>query len=138
MSSNVVRDDDPKGGETRLDFDMEIVISYVLITGVVISLILLVAGTAAYAIAHHSLALAYSLPQVNLYAFISLTFVHLFTGVFTAKDVINLGIIALMLTPYVRVLFSAIYFGAIEHNMKYTLFTTFVLTVLTYSLFLRL
>jgi len=134
MSGDAVRDHGVASGGRRPAFDMELVISYVLITGVALSLILLVVGTAAYAIVHHDLALAYSLPQDNLYEFIRLTLSHLFT----AKDVINLGIIVLMLTPYVRVLFSAIYFGAIARNLKYTLFTTFVLVVLTYSLFLRL
>ena len=42
-----------------------------------------------------------------------------------------------MLTPYVRVAASMLYFGIAEHNWKYTLFTLFVFTVLTYSLFLR-
>lgn len=50
---------------------------------------------------------------------------------------INLGIAALMLTPYVRVLASMLYFAFIERNGKYTLFTGFVFAVLTYSLFLR-
>ncbi|MHB0885448.1 MAG: DUF1634 domain-containing protein [Bacillota bacterium] len=138
MNNDAIRDGGCVGGAKRPAFDMEIVISYVLITGVAISLILLVIGTTIYALAHHSLDLAYALPQDNLYAFIALTFTHIFTGVIAPTDVINLGIIVLMLTPYVRVFFSAIYFGAIEHNVKYTLFTSFVLAVLTYSLFLRL
>jgi uncharacterized membrane protein len=50
---------------------------------------------------------------------------------------ISLGIAALMLTPYVRVLASLIFFAAVEHNGKYAAFTAFVLAVLTYSLFLR-
>jgi uncharacterized membrane protein len=42
-----------------------------------------------------------------------------------------------MFTPYVRVLASLFYFAVVARNWKYTLFTGFVLTVLTYSLFLR-
>jgi uncharacterized membrane protein len=44
-----------------------------------------------------------------------------------------MGIGVLMLTPFVRVLASVVYFAFVEHNWKYTLFTAFVLSVLTYS-----
>ena len=39
--------------------------------------------------------------------------------------------------PQVRVLASMLYFAFVERNGKYTLFTGFVFSVLTYSLFLR-
>jgi uncharacterized membrane protein len=48
----------------------------------------------------------------------------------------NLGIATLVFTPYVRALASMFYFVFVERNRTYTLFTGFVLTVLTYSLFL--
>jgi uncharacterized membrane protein len=47
---------------------------------------------------------------------------------------VNLGIAVLMLTPYVRVLASMLYFMLVERNLKYGLFTAFVLAMLTYSL----
>jgi uncharacterized membrane protein len=50
---------------------------------------------------------------------------------------ISLGIVALLLTPYLRVLASMLFFAVVEHNWKYTAFTAFVLIVLTYSLVLR-
>jgi uncharacterized membrane protein len=53
------------------------------------------------------------------------------------RVLINMGIAVLMLTPFVRVLASVFYFALVERNWKYTLFTGFVLCVLTYSLFLR-
>ncbi len=56
---------------------------------------------------------------------------------FGPRRMINLGIAVLMLTPFIRVASSMVYFGVIEHNWKYTIFTGFVLAVLTYSLFLR-
>jgi Kef-type K+ transport system membrane component KefB len=43
----------------------------------------------------------------------------------------------LMLTPFFRVAASVFYFMIALKNWKYTLFTGFVLAVLTYSLFLR-
>ncbi len=52
---------------------------------------------------------------------------------FSATRVMAMGIVILMLTPYVRVLASAVHFGTVR-NLKYLLFTVFVLTVLTLSL----
>lgn len=121
----------------RRPFDMETVISYILISGVVLSLILLVVGATAYSLQHRNLTLAYSLPQDNLFQFIRVEVLQAVHGVVTAKDLIDLGIIVLMLTPYVRVAFSAVAFAFIERNVKYTVFTLFVLSVLTYSLFIR-
>ena len=46
-------------------------------------------------------------------------------------DNISLGIAALLLTPYLRVLVSSGYFAFVERDLKYTLFTTFVFAVLT-------
>ena len=48
---------------------------------------------------------------------------------------VNLGIAVLLLTPYVRVLMSMLYFVFVERNLKYALFTGFVLAMLTYGLF---
>lgn len=53
------------------------------------------------------------------------------------RFIINMGIAVLMLNFFVRVLASVFYFAFVEHNWKYTLFTAFVLSALTYSLFLR-
>ena len=50
---------------------------------------------------------------------------------------VSLGIITLLLTPYVRVLASFVLFAFVERNAKYAVFTGFVLAVLSYSLFLR-
>lgn len=51
------------------------------------------------------------------------------------RMLVNLGIAALLLTPYVRVLMSMLYFVFIERNAKYAVFTAFVLAMLTYGLF---
>ncbi len=120
----------------RHPFDMETVISYILISGVILSLILLVVGTLLYSLQHRNLTLAYSLPQDNLFQFGRMEITRVLHGTLTARDIINLGIVVLMLTPYVRVAFSAVAFAFIERNAKYTAFTLFVLSVLTYSLFL--
>lgn len=119
-------------------FDMESVISYVLVVGVTASLVLLLAGTVVLSFEQRRLALDFSLPKSNLFQFISLTVAALFGGPFTARTIIDLGVIILMLTPYTRVLFSVFLFAFVERNLKYTLFTLFVLAVLTISLFVRI
>jgi uncharacterized membrane protein len=48
----------------------------------------------------------------------------------------TLGITTLILSPYARVVVSVLYF-AWQRNIKYTLITIFVLTVLTISLALH-
>jgi uncharacterized membrane protein len=53
------------------------------------------------------------------------------------RPLVYLGLAVLMLTPYLRVAASALYFAVLERNVKYTVFTGFVLALLTYSLFIR-
>ena len=50
------------------------------------------------------------------------------------RDLINLGLILLILTPVVRVAFSIVIY-LYENDTLYTAFTVFVLAVLLYSLF---
>ena len=58
-------------------------------------------------------------------------------GQFRPRFLVSLGITALLLTPYVRVLASLLFFAFVAHNWKYSAFTGFVFAMLTYSLFLR-
>ena len=50
------------------------------------------------------------------------------------RDLINLGLMLLILTPVVRVAFSVVIY-LYENDTLYTVFTLFVLAVLLYSLF---
>jgi uncharacterized membrane protein len=54
----------------------------------------------------------------------------------TADDRMD-AVVILLLTPYLRVLASVVFFAAIEHDSKYTTFTGLVFAVLTYSLVTR-
>ena len=74
---------------------------------------------------------------MNFFEFVLSDLRSVFTDTLRPRLFLNLGIAALMLTPYVRVLASMVYFAVAERNWKYTLFTAFVFSVLTYSLFLR-
>ena len=58
-------------------------------------------------------------------------------GRLSPRLLVSLGIAVLLFTPYLRVLASVVFFAAVEHDWKYTLFTGFVLAVLTSSLVTR-
>jgi uncharacterized membrane protein len=84
-----------------------------------------------------SLRFEHSIVGMNFFEFILSTLQQMSSQALRPRLFLNMGIAILMLTPFVRVLASVFYFAFVEHNWKYTLFTGFVLTVLTYSLFLR-
>jgi uncharacterized membrane protein len=123
--------------EKTARFDMEILLSYILLGGVLLSMTLVVAGLAWRWIATGRLGLDYSISGMNLFEFVLTDIRQMATHAVRPRLLVNLGIAALMLTPYARVLASTLYFAFVERNGKYTLFTGFVFSVLTYSLFLR-
>jgi uncharacterized membrane protein len=117
--------------------DMEVLVGDILLCGVMSSMVLTVAGLAwHWAITGH-LEIEYSLVGMNLIQFMMMDIQRLASGAVRPQLLISSGIAVLMLTPYFRVLASMAYFALAEHNWKYTLFTGLVLSVLTYTLFLR-
>jgi uncharacterized membrane protein len=121
-------------GDTKL----EEVISYVLIIGVVTSLLFEVAGMLLFYRAYGSLAISQDsrmfLRGKNFFIFL----VQLFAGSPASLSIklFTLGIAALILTPYVRAVLSVIYF-AVKGNGKYLVITLFVFTILTISLLIH-
>jgi uncharacterized membrane protein len=118
-------------------FDMEVIVGYILMGGVLVSMVLVTAGLTWRWIATGRLELDYSLGGMNLFEFVLSDVRQVAADAVRPRLLVNLGIAALMLTPYARVLASMLYFAFVERNGKYTLFTGFVFTVLTYSLFLQ-
>jgi uncharacterized membrane protein len=118
-------------------FDMEILVGYILVAGVLLTVTLLAVGLVWHWARYRNLRFEYSIVGMNLFEFILSTLRQLSTHVTRPRFILNMGIGVLMLTPFVRVLASVFYFALIERNWKYTLFTGFVFCVLTYSLFLR-
>jgi uncharacterized membrane protein len=122
-------------GESRLETG----ISYLLMAGVIISLVLEVVGVALLYHANHSLAISQ-----NETAFIQgndfFTFIfQQFRGEHSqgiGLRLMTIGIIILILTPFIRLVTSVVYFGW-EKNMKYVVITLFVLVVITLSLALH-
>jgi len=122
-------------GESKL----ETIISYILIIGVVASVVFEVIGIALFYGAYGNLQISQDksvfISGQNFFVFIIDQFLHLF-GSQNALLFITTGLIILILTPYIRAITSALYF-AWEKHYKYVLITLFVLVVLTASLALH-
>jgi len=116
---------------------MDSLVGYILLVGVLISGLLIIAGTAWNLAINHSLSTQFTISGQNYFNFLASSFQQLFLGELQPRLLISLGIVTLMLTPFMRVGASMVYFAMVERNLKYTLFTLFVFAVLTYSLFLR-
>ncbi|MGZ3539421.1 MAG: DUF1634 domain-containing protein [Thermodesulfobacteriota bacterium] len=122
---------------TRRHFDMEILIGYILLVGVLLSVALLAIGFIWRWERSGNLRFQHTILGMNFFEFVLTSIRQMTSHELRPRVMINMGIAVLMLTPFVRVLASVFYFAFAERNWKYTLFTGFVLGVLTYSLFLR-
>jgi uncharacterized membrane protein len=128
----VVKKEIEGSGETRLEDG----VSYVLIAGVVVSLILEVAGMILFFQAFHSFTISEGSTVFvrgrDFFAFLGRLLFET-SRQMIALRLMMLGIAVLILTPYVRAVMSVIYFVATK-NVKYTIITLFVLVILTISL----
>lgn len=116
---------------------METVVGYILLGGVLLSVALIAGGLAWHWVTTGQLQFEYLVGGMDLARFITNDLQQLVVGPIHPRHLINLGIAVLILTPYVRILASVLYFAFVARNWKYTLFTAAVLGVLTYSLFGR-
>jgi uncharacterized membrane protein len=126
--------DERRGGRTS---KMDMLVGYVLGGGVLVSIALILTGLAWHWLKTGSLRFEYSLQGMNLVQFIVDDERQWVGGRAQPHLLLNTGFAVLMLTPYVRVFVSMLYFAFWERNLKYTLFTAIVFSVLTYSLFLH-
>lgn len=124
-------------GETKQEFDMDAVVGYILLIGVVISLLLVVAALVWHWADTRTVTFHYKLTGMNLFQLILNEAQLGMRGAIRPRVLLSLGIAILMLTPFIRVLASMVYFMTALKNWKYSLFTAIVLLTLTYSLFLR-
>ncbi len=116
---------------------MDIAVGTLLLAGVLLSLGLIAGGLLWTAARTGRLWLDYPLAGMNLFQFAVATARQAWSGQIGPAWLVSAGLIVLMLTPFLRVVASMLYFLAVLKNAKYTLFTLFVLLVLTWSLFLR-
>ena len=128
----------PRGaGESAVQHRMETMVGYILQVGVLASAALLVAGYLWRFLATGHVDFDYTIAGMNLWEFAAAEAGQVAEGAFRPRLLVSLGIVVLLLTPLVRVLASVLYFALVARNLKYTLFTVFVLAVLAHSLFLR-
>jgi uncharacterized membrane protein len=116
---------------------MDAIVGTLLLGGVLTSLALIIAGLTWHRLATGHSALDETLAGHDVVELLGADLRALVQGAVRPRLLISLGIVALLLTPYLRVLASMLFFAFVEHNWKYTAFTAFVLLVLTYSLVLR-
>jgi uncharacterized membrane protein len=124
-------------GETKQEFDMDAVVGYILLIGVLISLVLVMAALVWRWRNTHTLSFDYKITGMNLFELVLAEIRLGLRGALRPRLLMSLGIAMLMLTPYIRVMASMVYFMAWLKNWKYSVFTAIVLLTLTYSLFLR-
>ena len=117
--------------------DMDGLVAYILIVGVLSSLALLAAGIVWAWSSTGTPHLDYELAGMTVFQLIAADIRQLAAGAWRPRVLVDLGLGVLLLTPYTRVLASIVYFAFVERNGKYVAFTGFVLATLTYSLFLR-
>jgi uncharacterized membrane protein len=114
---------------------LEGLISYILITGVVISLFLEAAGLVLFYRSSGTLAISHGgriiIRAEDFFALLGQLFSTASSG--WPLRLMTLGIAVLILTPYARALLSVIYF-ACQRNFKYLAITLFVVIILTVSL----
>lgn len=119
--------------ENRLD----VLISYILIAGVVASVLLEAAGIIglfrAEGNAEIEFVSEFSLRGSNFFAYAAQVIQSILLGRWTFITILTFGLLLLMITPYIRVVASAVFFAA-EKNVKYFFITLFVLAILTGTL----
>jgi uncharacterized membrane protein len=121
----------------RPAFDMEVLVGYILLIGVLTSITLIVGGLVWHFLRTGQMGIQYAISGMNFFEFLSSGLEQVLADQYRPRLLVSLGIAVLMLTPFLRVFASMVYFVVAARNWKYAIFTGFVLTVLTYSLFLR-
>src|SRR5512139_797127 len=100
-------------------FDMESLVGYILLIGVLLSVALLVVGFVWRWASVGTLRFEHSIAGMNFFEFILSTLQQVTSQTLRPRLFLNMGIGILMLTPFVRVLASVFYFAFVEHNWKY-------------------
>jgi uncharacterized membrane protein len=116
---------------------METLVGQILLVGVIVSALLLAIGLLWHWLTTGSPRLDYSIGGLNLFEFAASELGRVADGSIRPRLLVSLGIVVLLLTPYLRVAASFVYFALVARDGKYAVFTGVVWGVLTYSLFLR-
>jgi uncharacterized membrane protein len=121
--------------EQHLERHMEGLIGTLLLVGLTVSVCLILASLLWNLARTGQLGLDYTVQDENLYQFLWRDTQALFSKPANPRLVLNLGVIVLLLTPYLRVV-TSFYFLLVERSLKYASFTGIVLLILTMGLFI--
>ena len=124
-----------KGGETKAH-QMEMLIGLVLRAGLTVSMMLILTGYVWRWLATGHFSFDYTIDRTSFFEFLLNDIRQVATPGLRPRLLVNLGIGTLLITPYLRVLASLAYFAVVIRDLKYAMFTAFVLSVLTYYLLL--
>jgi len=119
----------------RIALDPDSIAGYILLLGILLSISLAVIGLAWHFAVEGNLWVNYTIVGVNFAGFLQSIIRDLVSGPLRPELLISSSIAVLMMTPYVRLLFSLFYFAIIDSNWKYAILTSICLFILTYSLF---
>ena len=122
---------------TSIDDRMDAIVGGMLAGGVVTSLTLIIAGLVWHRLATGVATFYAPLGGTDALRLLTGDLRLAAAGRLSPRPLVSLGIAILRFTPYLRVLASVVFFAIVEHDWKYTIFTGFVLAVLTYSLVTR-
>ena len=126
--------------KTPREARLEVAISCILIVGVILCVLVEGIGIGGYYFSNRNLDIsfqpAYALKGADFFSYIAGMVLSFMQGGWTPIHILGLGLALLMITPYIRVIASVLYFGAVR-NLKYLFITLFVLVVLTASLFVH-
>jgi uncharacterized membrane protein len=118
------------------DRRLELIISVLLRTGVIISAAVVLLGGACYLSKHGHEQPEYRVFHGTASTYRTISRVTRAAGRSDCQAVIQLGLVLLILTPVARVAFSLVGFG-LERDGTYTVLTSIVLAILAYSLAAR-
>jgi uncharacterized membrane protein len=115
------------------DRRLEVIISVLLRTGVLLSAAVVMLGGGCYLLKH-----GHEQPEYHVFhgtpeTYRSISSVIHSVGPSNCQDIIQFGLLLLILTPVARVAFSLAGF-ALEHDRTYVALTSIVLAILIYSL----
>ena len=117
------------------DLDMEPLVCAILLRGMLLSVSLIVGGLAWQWATTGQLGVTGIVQGVNVFHMLIGDLRAVLMGALRPQVLVDLGVVVLLLTPYVRVLASVVYFAWVERQWLYTLLTSGVLITLTYILF---
>lgn len=109
--------------------DLETILGYLLITGVLIGLVFLVIGVSYYV---YQRGVSIDLSESLRYRSI-ISWVEAIKDMDFRDKILSIGLLAIILTPYIRAVLSLLWF-VYHRDKKFILFTLFVVSVLTLSL----